>query len=113
MKESDIGADEDEGSRLSIRVAIDGDTKRLYRMGCVGGLGHAIRASIVFNGRDGKPMELSARLLAFIDPSTGKANVRLGMFDTSKGPRGTEVGQQLVWESDDQCVLVGVDDGQG
>lgn len=55
-------------------------------------------------------MEMSARMLAYVDPATGKAMVRLGMYSSPGGKQGHETGQQLVWESDEQCVLIGVDD---
>jgi len=67
--------------------------------------------SVGFVDENGKPLLIHARVLAYVDPATGKAVVRLGMFDTSKANRGTEIGKQLIWESDEPCVFVeGQDD---
>lgn len=41
-----------------------------------------------------------ARILAFIDPITGKLVVRMGMWDVSRSTRGAEVGPQVVYESE-------------
>lgn len=108
MNEDDLGEDQPgAGPRLRCKISVDGRLRRSHQASCPTGLGHCIRASVMFDSPDGKTIPFSARLLAYVDPATGKAVCRLGMFDISKPGKGKEVGQQLVWESDEPCVLIG------
>lgn len=100
MNEDDIGIDSpDGGAGITCNVRANSNTRRIQRSTRASAEpGSTIRVSISFNSeRGGKN---SARILAYIDPITGKGIVRMGMFDTSSSAIGKEVGKQLVWETE-------------
>lgn len=86
---------------LTIRVGVS--SARVFQkvVGCRGAPGDSVKATICFRGLDGKFIPERARILAFIDPLTGKAVVRMGMVknDDETGS-GQEVDSQVVWNSD-------------
>ena len=95
--EENVGVDRVDGSDIAVRIAVSGRRRRFEkRVEVAAQPGCAIRLSLNFPGCDS-----AFRVLAYVDPQTGKAVVRSGEFrvsDTDK--RGHEVGTQLVWESD-------------
>lgn len=72
--------------------------------------GSVIRVSIVFGGKGSKTVKRAARILAFVDSVTGEGVVRMGMWDTSRSTKGSEVGPQVVWRSEVPVVKIDSED---
>lgn len=62
--------------------------------------GSCIRVSVGARRVRGKTVKKVARLLAFVDPITGKLVIRMGMYDISTSTKGHEDGPQIVDVSD-------------
>lgn len=116
--EDSIGIDDTAGRGIVCRVQCSGESRRVEKTASVSSVpGSAIRVSIGSGvGAYGKRSQRNglgkkvARLLAYVDPLTGKLVVRMGMYDISKHRKGVEVGPQVVWESDSPICKVGRDD---
>jgi len=97
--EESIGAEGRSGIRW--RVQVDGDRERYERSGAVPARpGYSIRFSLgpAQGRRDG--IRKVVRAIAYVDPITGKLVIRMGQWDVSKGTKGEEESQQVVFESD-------------
>lgn len=101
--ENDIGHSKADGSSLSCRIHVDAGDRPFQRSAsCAAVVGNAIRLVLSFGGTG-----VAARLLAYVDPLTGKAVIRMGMFDISDNNRGHEIGDQIVWDSDEPIIEAG------
>lgn len=95
---------------LQAHVQVDGKS-RSFSTTCSADAapGSTIRVSIRCGPNKGRRVGKVARVLAFIDPLTGKLIVRMGMFDVSRSTRGAEDGPQVVWDSDGPVCDVDTD----
>lgn len=108
--EEAIGSDGTSG--IQWRVQGSGKASKYQRSGSVAsGPGSVIRVSVGPSRGKSSGVRTVSRLLAFVDPLTGKLVVRMGMWDVSRSTKGHEVGPQVVWESDvPVCKVDGRDD---
>lgn len=96
---------------LSATVQVHGSQRRFStRASAKLAPGSVIRVSVVASGKTSKGNRRAARLLAFVDSVTGDLVVRMGMWDTSRSTKGSEVGPQIVWRSEVPVVKIGKDD---
>lgn len=102
MDETDIGIDTpDGGTDLQCRVSVAGGRSYTKTVAMAAAPGHALRVSVTARG-----LKHSARILAFVDPMTGKLVIRMGMFVTDKNGRGNEENEQIIWDSDKPVYTV-------
>lgn len=108
--EEAIGSDGTSG--IQWRVQGNGAGSKYQRSGSVASSsGSVIRVSVGPSHGKKSGVRCVSRLLAFVDPLTGKLVVRMGMWDVSRSTKGHEVGPQVVWESDvPVCKVDGRDD---
>lgn len=97
--EEGIGV-EGEGS-LVCRTQVSGKTRRFQRQIQADlSPGSTVRVSVGVSGTRVRGDAKVARILAFVDPLTGKLIIRMGMYNIKKNTVGHEEDQQLVYESD-------------
>lgn len=95
IDEDGIGSESpDGGTDIVARVAVGGKRNYTRTITAKAIPGSAIRLTLHFGG-----LKHSARILAFVDPMTGKAVIRMGMLER-KGGKVSEADQQIVWDSD-------------
>ena len=110
-----VDDEESVGSRgdgsLTASVQVHGSQRRFStRSSAKLAPGSVIRVSVVASKKGSKGNRRAARLLAFIDSVTGELVVRMGMWDTSRSTKGSEVGPQVVWRSEVPVVKIDGDD---
>lgn len=116
MRRRDINDEESIGTKgegdITCRVQADGDSRSFQTRSSVRAVpGSAIRVSIVPSRKRKSSFGRVARILAFVDPLTGKLVVRMGMWDVTRSTKGCEIGPQVVWESDvPVCKVDGAED---
>lgn len=96
--EEDIGIDSpDGGDGLSCRVSTTTPTGARRRHTQINAEpGNFIRVAVNFKGNGGgKKGGKTARILAYVDPLTGKGVIRLGLYDGNK-----EYNRQIMYETD-------------
>lgn len=109
IDEEAIGS-EGSGSLLC-RVQVNGKRQRFQKQISADlSPGSTIRVSVGIGGTRIRGDAKVARILAFVDPISGKLVVRMGMFNIKKNTRGHEEDQQLVYTSDEPVVKL---DGSG
>lgn len=110
-----VDDEESVGSRgsgsLTANVQVHGSQRRFStRSSAKLAPGSVIRVSVVAGGARAKAPKRAARMLAFIDSVTGELVVRMGMWDTSRSTKGSEVGPQIVWRSEVPVVKIDNED---